>query len=144
MKTPDDTKRDAAFTGTPTIQPAPPAAPKPAMPPNPFEDIERMNNMSYEEIREHTQRFKDYFEDLAQRQLLKMSPTVKRTFFESLIDVINCNSITPAGATPDQAAAMAWKVIQREDFRFIEEIYPGITEKLRKRQEMFDAWKIAL
>jgi hypothetical protein len=149
VKKPEEQTRDANFAGAspapqPSAAPQAPASSRPNPSMNPFEDIERMNSLSYDEIKDHTRKFKVYFEELAERQLLKMSQTVKQTFFEELIDVVNCDGISPAGATPDQAAAMAWKVIQRDDFRFLEDVYPGITDKLRKRQELFESWKIHL
>jgi hypothetical protein len=104
---------------------------------NPFMDVDKLNQLSYSQIKENSKQFKKFFEDMSEKQFSKMNEDFKRAFFENLIDIINCTTLAPEGASPDQAASIAHKLIYREDFKFLEKIYPGVKEKLDFRQREF-------
>lgn len=104
---------------------------------NPLMDVDKLNKLPYSQIKESTQEFKKGLQEAFEKQIDHMSQDFKRTLFEDLIEAINCTITVPGASAPDQAAALAHKLIHRPDFDFIEELYPGIRDKIDARQLEF-------
>jgi len=95
--------------------------------------IEKMNSMSYEELTTSKKTFQEGMREASLQNIKKMSPAVRKSYFEELVEIANCAGFTPMGISPDQAVVELNRLLGLPEFSFVSEQYPKAKEKIEER-----------
>lgn len=90
-------------------------------------------SLTYQEMADRRE-FQQRMAEQQQEQLfLEMSDAMKQIHIDELIAVANCDKMGVPGMTPQQAIVALQETLSREDFSFVDELYPGLREAVRKK-----------
>ena len=115
--------------------------PVPDLPDSPEEGIDPLTalfaakKMSYEELTDRRKFQQQVVLDGQERILEQMTESMKRVHAEELIAVANCEKMALPGMHPGQAIIALREALARSDFRFMEDLYPGLTEAVEVRYQ---------
>jgi hypothetical protein len=88
---------------------------------------------SYEELKER----QDFSRDAARKQsshiMDEMTDAMKQIHLEELIATANCELMSIPGMTADQAIVSIKDALDRDNFHFVETLYPGLKEAVGVR-----------
>lgn len=90
-------------------------------------------NATYEELVKGRDLFQKQLEDSASSNFKVMSEGARRFYFEELVRAANCEGFLPMGMSPDQAVVELWRIINLDEFSFINSVHPQVKESIKKR-----------
>lgn len=93
---------------------------------DPFASFFAARALSYEELTARRQFQQNVMEQQAEQVMLQMTDDMKQVHIDELIAVVNCEKMSVPGMTPQQAIVSLQETLEREDFSFIEVLYPGL------------------
>jgi len=123
------------------------AAMVPQLPNVPKELVEarnRVHAMSYDELNAHVRKANALQEQATDNELDKATDAIRRAYIEQLVDVINGDFASSAGMTTEQAVSSLYRLLQRDYFAFIHQIYPNLFPQVQARWEEVQAKRINL
>jgi hypothetical protein len=101
----------------------------------PEQAFQAAREMSYEEITDRMQEQQNKMDDNSEQAIHKMTPAMKKYHVLSLLGIYNFDITSMTGISPGQALIGLKKVLEREDFKDINEMYPNLKDKVTKRVE---------
>jgi hypothetical protein len=122
-----EVSRDKAAGVVPDKSPLPPP------PIDPIAQIEKMNDLSFDELTTSKKSFQESMRENSLQNIRKMSPAVRKSYFEELVEIANCVGFTPMGISPDQAIVELNRLINMDEFSFVKEDYPLARFKIEER-----------
>ena len=97
-------------------------------PTDPYAAFLAAKSQSYEEMKQKRE-FHQRLMDSQQAQLVaEMSDAMRRIHVDELISVVNCDKMGVPGMTPGQAVTALHDHLACAEFKFIEDLYPGLTK----------------
>lgn len=114
------------------------------IPSEPYSNFLAARSKSYEDLLKEDQEMLKFLDQQAEAAYLEMSDAMKRRYVEKMVAVANCDEVSPLGANPGQAVRALHKVLNREDFSFILDIYPTLKDQVSFLYSNLDKNKINL
>ena len=90
-------------------------------------------SLSYEEMRDRIEFQQKLMESQQEQVMLQMTDAMRQIHIDELVAVVNCEKMAVPGMTEGQAIMALHEALQREDFSFITELYPGLKEAVSER-----------
>ena len=126
--------------------PPPPGGPqdplgsgKPGDPIDPFSSFYAARGLSYEELTTRREMSQRMLRQAAEEMLVHMSEPMKQVHIDELISVVNCETDTVPGMTPNQALVALNRLIDRDSWQEAFSYYPGLKEEVKKRYQELTA-----
>ena len=116
----------------------------PQVPPmnDPISALVAAQKMSYEELTARRTMQQRMIKSQGDAILAEMTDAMKRVHVDELIGVANADLLALPGMTPAQAVIALRDVLSRDDFAFVEDLYPGLNEAVNKRYEKLRAERL--
>lgn len=101
----------------------------------PEEAFQAARAMSYEEIMDRMKVQQDMMDENSEQAILKMTVPMKKYHVLSLLGIYNHDITSMTGISPGQALIGLKKVLEREDFKVINDMYPTLKKVVSERVE---------
>jgi hypothetical protein len=101
---------------------------------DPMEAMLAAKQLSYEQLTERREFHQRMILKNSDSLLEEMTDAMRRVHVDELISVYNGALLSLPGITPSQAVMTLHRLLQRTDFAFIEELYPGLTAAVNERR----------
>lgn len=102
----------------------------------PEEAFQAARRMSYEEIMGRMRIQQDLMDENSEQVLLKMTLPMKKYHVLSLLGIYNHDITSMTGISPGQALIGLKKVLERADFKEVNDMYPKLKEIVSKRVDI--------
>jgi len=102
-------------------------------PPDPFTTFLAARNLSYDEIMARKKLQLEILEKQSEVVMAQMTDDMRQIHLEELIAVVNCEGMSVPGMTPGQAIVVLKESLDKEEFSFAGDLYPGLREAVEKR-----------
>jgi hypothetical protein len=100
---------------------------------DPYDALIATKKFSYEELKERNSLQNKMMEDQANRITEQMSDAMRQIYIDEMISVANCEKMTHQGITPDQAIVTLATILEKPQFSFVDDLYPGLREAVEVR-----------
>lgn len=109
---------------------------------DPFTSFFAAQKMTYEELGEQRRLHWQMIEQQTEQVFSQMTDAMRQIHVDELVAVVNCEKMSMPGMTSGQAIASLAEALERDDFSFVKDLYPGLKEVVTVRMEEVVSRKI--
>lgn len=102
-------------------------------PPDPFTTFLAARNLSYDDIMARKQFQQEILEKQSEAVMAQMTNDMRQVHLEELIAVVNCEGMSVPGMSPGQAIVVLKESLDKKEFSFADDLYPGLREVVTER-----------
>ena len=97
---------------------------------------------TYEELKERQNFSRDAAKKQSEHIMSEVTDAMKQIHLEELIATANCEMMSIPGMTSDQAIVAIHDALNRNNFYFVETLYPGLKEAVAARLSVIESNKL--
>ena len=107
--------------------------------PDPITTFLAARNLSYEDIISRKNFQRDILLKQAEAVMDQMTDAMRQVHIDELIGVVNCDKMAVPGMSPGQAIMALRQCLDRKEFSFVDELYPGLREAVDEQHAKIQA-----
>lgn len=111
-------------------------------PTDPMSAFFSAKQFTYDELKSRQTFSKEAAEKQADHIMDEMTDAMKQIHLEELIATANNDPLSIPGMSAEQAIVSIKRALDRDNFFFVETLYPGLKEAVHKRYEVIESTKL--
>src|SRR3972149_10273497 len=93
--------------------------------------VEKIRALSYEQLKESRMKQIQSVREAEDVRLKETTEAMKQVYVEELIAIVNGEDVLPTGTSPLQALVRLNRFLQRQDFSFMNKLYPTLATQVK-------------